>query len=148
METLVDVLKDPTRMRAVVADGARMIEAEVGDKGGLSGMALKGGYKAVKSLKPGIIEEALGTLLPEFAPAIDPHFAKAQAEGNPRAYFTKHADLVADALLGVTDRKRERAKNAVIKKAYDALRGQAKKHTAEAMPRLADLIAKHVNLTP
>lgn len=144
METLVEVLKDPVRTRAVVADGARMIDAEVASRGGLSGMALKAGYKTVKALKPGIIEEALGMLLPEFAPALDPHFAKGVASGDVRAYFTAHADAIADALLAVTDGRRQRSKNAVIRRAYDGLRPQAKKHTSEAMPRVAELVKRHV----
>lgn len=144
METLTDVLKDQTRSRAVVADGVRLIEEEVASKGGLSGMAIKAGYKTVKAIKPGIIEEALGHLLPDFAPILDPFYVKARETGNVKTYFTQNAERIADALLSVTDRKRDRAKNGVMRKAYDGLRPQAKKHTAEAMPRLADLIAKHV----
>jgi hypothetical protein len=144
VENLSDVLRDPTRSRQVVADGAILIDEEVRSKGGFSGIALKAGYKTVKALKPTMIEEALGHLLPEFAPIVDPFYAKAREEGDVRAYFLRNADKIADALLSVTDRKGERAKNRVIKKAYDALRPQAKKHTAEAMPRLAELIRKHV----
>lgn len=143
-ETLGDVLKDPSRTRAVVQDGARLIEREVGAKSGLSGMALKAGYKAVKAVKPGIIEEALGHLLPDFAPAVDPHYAKARESGDVRGYFTRNADAIAESLLAVTDGKATRAKNRVIKRAYDGLRGQAKKHTADAMPGVADLVDKHV----
>ena len=142
--SLVDVLNDGAKARAVVADGVVMIEEEVASKGGLSGLAIKAGFKTVKAIKPGIMGEALGHLLPDFAPTLDPFYEKAKAQGDVRAYFTKHADAIADALLGVTDKKRERAKNAVMRRAYDGLRPQAKKHTAEAMPRLADLIKKHV----
>lgn len=144
METLVEVLKDPGRVDAVVADGVKLIEEEVASKGGLTGMALKAGYKTVKALKPGIIGEALKHLLPDFAPAVDPHYATARASGDVRGYFTRNAERIADSLLAVTDAKSARAKNMVIKRAYDGLRGQAKKHTADAMPRLADLVSKHV----
>lgn len=144
METLADVLKDPVRGKLVVEDGARLVEDEVRSKGGLSGMALKAGYKTVKAIRPGIIEEALGHLLPDFAPAVDPFYVKAREAGDVRGYFVRNADSIADALLSVTDRKGERAKNKVIKKAYDTLRPQAKKHTVEAVPRLAELILKHV----
>ncbi len=144
METLQEVLRDPSRVEGVVADGVQMIEDEVGSKGGLSGMALKAGYKTVKALKPGIIAEALRHLLPDFAPAVDPHYAAARTTGDVRGYFTKNAERIADSLLAVTDAKGARAKNKVIKKAYDGLRSQAKRHTADAMPRLADLVSKHV----
>lgn len=144
METLVDVLKDPARHRAVVADGVRMIDDEVHARGGLSGLALKAGYKAVRTLKPHIIEEALGMLLPEFAPAVDPFLVNGRAEGDVRAHFRKHDHAIANALLGVTDRKRKNSKNPVIKRAYDGLRPQAERLTVEAVPRLADLILRHI----
>jgi hypothetical protein len=137
-------MKDRDRGRRVVEDGVTLIEEEVHGKGGLSGLAIKAGYRTVKAIKPGIIHEALGQLLPDFAPAIDPHYVKAVAAGDVRKYFTAHAEEIAQSLLGVTDAKGARAKNRVIKKAYDSLRPQAIKHTAEAMPRLADLIQKHV----
>jgi hypothetical protein len=145
VETLVDVLKDPVRTAAVVRDGVVLIEEEVASKSGLTGMGIKAGYKTVKAVKPGIIGEALGHLLPDFAPILDPFYVKAREEGNVRAYFTKNAERIADALLGVTDGKRNRAKNEVMKRAYDALRPMAKKHTADAVPRLGDLVAKHVH---
>lgn len=144
METLVDVLKDPARSRAVVADGVRMIDDEVHARGGLSGLALKAGYKAVRTIKPTVIEEALGMLLPEFAPAIDPFVIKGRAEGDVRAYFKKNDHAIATALLGVTDRKRKNSKNPVIKRAYDGLRPQAERLTVEAVPRLADMILRHM----
>jgi hypothetical protein len=144
LETLVDVLKDPMRSRAVVADGVRMIDDEVHAKGGLSGLALKAGYKAVRTIKPTIIEEALGILLPEFAPAIDPFLTKGRAEGDVRAYFRRNDHAIANALLGVTDRKRKNSKNPIIRRAYDGLRPQAERLTAEAVPRLADMIVRHV----
>lgn len=144
METLVDVLKDPARAAAVVRDGVQVIEEEVAGKSGLSGMAIKTGFKAVKAIKPGIMAEALGQLLPDFAPALDPIYTKARATPSVRGYFTSNADAVADALLGVTDRKRNGARNEVMKKAYDTLRPMAKRQVADAAPRLGDLIAKHV----
>jgi hypothetical protein len=144
VETLQDVLRDPTRIDAVVADGVKLIEEEVGAKGGLTGMALRAGYKTVKALKPGIIAEALRHLLPDFAPAVDPHYATARATGDVRGYFTRNADAIADSLLSVTDARGARAKNKVIKRAYDGLRPLAKKNTAVAMPRVAYLVSKHV----
>ena len=99
--TLVETLNDPTRADAVVRDGVLFIEKEVRSKSGLRGMALKGGYKAVRKIRPGIIEDALGSLLPRFAPAIDPHYAKAKGEGDVRSYFVRNADTIAESLLGV-----------------------------------------------
>ena len=143
-ETLEDVLKDPVRGRAVVADSKKLIEAEVAKKGGLSGLAIKAGFKTLQSIKPTILEEALGHLLPAFAPAIQPHVDAGRAAGDVRAHLVKNAETVADALLAVTDRKGQNSKNRIIKKTYDGLRPQAKKHVTEAVPGLAELIVKHV----
>lgn len=142
--SLVEVLADPARRRAVVTDGVQLIEEEVASKGGLSGAALKAGYKTVKKLKPGIIALALEKLLPEFAPKVDPFYARGKAEGDVKRHFREHAGDIAEALLSVTDAKARNANNPMIARVYHGLRGQAHAHTAAAVPRLADLITKHV----
>lgn len=143
--SLAAVLSDPTRIGSVVADGVRLIDEEVASKGGLSGAALKAGYRTVQKVKPGIVAEALGRLLPEFAPRIDPFYDRARQTGDVKGYFTTHAGDIADALLAVTDEKARRAQHAILLKVYQGLRGQARNHTIAAVPRLADLIAKHVS---
>jgi hypothetical protein len=144
MKTLTETLKDDVRREAVVRDGAHMIDEEVRKRGGLSGMALRTGYKTVKKLKPGIIEQALTSLLPDFAPAVDPFFLEGRATGDVAGHFRSNGSAIADALLAVTDQRAARAKNRVIKKAYQSLRGQAKGHVVESLPRLAELIERHV----
>lgn len=142
--TLVEILNDPTKKNSVVADGVGLIESEVASKSGMRGYALKAGYKTVKKIRPGIISAALGALLPEFAPAVDPYYAKGRETGDVQGYFRANAPEIADALLSVTDARAERANNRVMKRAYSGLRGQAKSHVEDAMPGLAGLIAKHV----
>ena len=142
--TLSEALSDPTRKAAVIRDGAALIDSEVASKSGLSGMALKAGYKTIKRLSPGMIGHALGVLLPEFAPAIDPHYAKAKAAGDVQAHFIANSSEIAEALLAVTDGKARRAQNRVMLKVYNSLRGQAKAHVQAAMPGLARMIAQHV----
>ena len=144
MMTLSEVLADPVREAAVIQDGFQLIREEVEGKGGLSGLALRAGYKAVCAVKPGMVEEALRHLLPEFAPAIDFHVAQARACGDLTAYFVRYGDSISESLLRVTDQRSARSKNKVLKGAYDALRPQAQKYTVEVMPRLARLIAHHV----
>ncbi len=141
---LTDVLKDPQRLAAVARDGARLVEEEVGRKSGMRGMALKAGYKTVRALRPDIVEHALERLLPEFAPEVDPFYESGAATGAVEPYFARHAGEIAEALLGVTDRRAARAQNRVIKRAYEGLRAQAKGHVEEAMPGLARLVRKHV----
>lgn len=143
-DTLMDALNDATTRRAVIADTVELIEREVRSKSGLRGTAIKAGFKTVKKIQPGMIPSAVDKLLPHFAPAVDPHFAKARESGDVKGYFSANADQIAEALLAVTDEKAKAADNAVMKKVYGGLRGQAKQHTAAAMPGLAELIQRHV----
>jgi hypothetical protein len=142
--TLVEVLADDARRRAVARDGATIVDQEVAARTGLRAAALKAGYATVKALRPGIIEEALYALLPGFAPAVDPHWAAAVATGDAPRYFRERAGEVASSLLAVTDARAARAKNPVMKRVYGALRGQALAQTTQSVPRLPELIARHV----
>ena len=145
MASLATVLADPTKRRRVVDDGVAMIEAEVADKSGLSGMAIKGGFAVVQKVKPGFVGGALNHLLDDFARQVDPFWADCQAKGeDPRKFFGQHGPAIANALLKITD---ERARNAVgpVRSTYDRLRPEASKHVVAAMPRLADLLRKHAS---
>lgn len=108
-------------------------------------MALKAGYKTICRLRPGMIEHALENLLPRFAPAVDPHYAKAKDTGDAKRYFIVNSAEIAESMLAVTDEIATRAKNMVMLKVYRTLRGQAKGHVEAAMPGLSDLISKHVD---
>jgi hypothetical protein len=144
MSTLTAVLQNPAKRGAVIRDGVLLIDSEVKSKRGVSGLAVKAGFKAVKKVKPGIIAEALEMLMPEFAPAIDPIYAKGRDAGDAKNYLVRNADEVADALLKVTDTRAERAKNRVLIKVYRSLRSQARGHVVAAVPGLAGLIDKHL----
>ena len=63
MPNLSDVVKEPGKRRAVIDDCAKLIDAEVHDKGGLSGAAIKLAYASVKNIRPGTIEHAMEGLL-------------------------------------------------------------------------------------
>lgn len=106
-------------------------------------MAIRTGYKAMQKVKPGIVEEAMGFLLPGFAPAVDPFWERAKSSGEPHRFFTEHADAIAAALLAVTDRRAESSRHAVLKKVYLGLRGMALAQTAASVPQLANLILKY-----
>ena len=63
MSALTERLQTADRA-AVVADTVQLIDDEVGRKSGMSGMALKAGYKVVQKLKGGrMIPEAVDYLL-------------------------------------------------------------------------------------
>ena len=144
MPTLVEALTSDSKKGAVTDDCVALIDAEVADKGGLTGLAIKAGYKAVQGVKPGFVRQAVGDMLPEFAKALDPIYQDAKASGRPvHEFFSSNAPRVADALLGITDEKARRAKSALVKGTYDKLRGTAKKNVEAAAPRLGAMVEKH-----
>ncbi|MBP9114347.1 MAG: hypothetical protein KBF88_16150 [Polyangiaceae bacterium] len=144
--TLSDVLTDESKKPAVITDCLTLIDEEVDAKGGLSGLALKAGYKVIKGIKPGFVQQVVTDLLPEFAAALDPLYQEAKKDSKPVSdYFSANKGRAADALLSITDAKAERAKSGVVKGTYDKLRSTAKKNVEDAIPRLGRLIAKYAN---
>ncbi len=144
MTRLAEVLTSEDKKSRVVTDTLQIIDAEVADKGGISGMAIKAGYKAVKGIKPGFLEKVVSDLLPEFADAVEPIYREAVEKSRPvRDYFVENRARVADSLLAITDGRARRTKSGVVKATYDRLRGSAKKNVEEAVPRLGGLIEKH-----
>jgi hypothetical protein len=146
MSNLSDALTAESKKSAVIEDCLALIDAEVADKGGLTGLAIKAGYKTVQGIKPGFVRQVVVDLLPEFARALDPIYQDARAGGHGvRDYFDSHTSQVADALLTITDDKAKRSKSGMVKGTYDKLRGTAKKNVEAAVPRLAAMIEKHAS---
>lgn len=142
--SLVDALTNEDKKPEILKACCALIDEEVKDKGGISGLAIKAGYGAVKGIKPGFVEHAVEDLLPEFARVLDPIYADAKSQNKPVGdFFASNAGRVADALLSITDAKASRAKSGVAKGAYDKLRGSAKKNVEQAVPRLGKLIEKY-----
>ena len=144
MPTLTEVLTTDAKKSEVVEDCCTLIVAEVKDKGGISGLAIKAGYGAVKGVKPGFIKHAVTDMLPEFTTALDPIYQDAKKENkNVSDYFAANSSRVAEALLAITDAKAQRSKNALVKGTYEKLRGSAKKNVEAAAPRLGKMLEKH-----
>ena len=144
MPSLIEALTDESKKTAVIEDCMGLIDAEVADKGGLTGLAIKAGYKTVQGIKPGFVRQVVTDLLPDFSQALDPLYQEAKAQGHPvRDHFNANATRVADALLSITDDKAKRSKSGMVKGTYDKLRGSAKKNVEAAVPRLASMIDKH-----
>ncbi|WP_437677663.1 DUF6918 family protein [Sorangium sp. So ce131] len=140
---LSETLLDESKKSQVVADCCKLVDEEVASKGGLSGIAVKAGYKAVKGIKPGFIAQVVEKLLPEFAKKLDPLWTEATQSGNPSSFLSSNRARVADALLSITDEKAKASTSGVVRSTYDTLRGSAKKNVEEAVPRLAQLIQKY-----
>ena len=141
--SLSEALINPSKKSAVVADCCSLVDEEVRDKGGLSGLAVKAGYAAIKGVKPGFVAEVVDKLLPEFAAKLDPMWQEGKENGDAVAFLTNNKSRAADALLSIADAKSKNAKSAVVRGTYEKLRGSAKKNVEDAIPRLAKLLLKH-----
>lgn len=131
----------------LVDDVVTLIDEEVASKGGLTGMALKGGYNAVKRLKDGrMIEEAVDGLLDDFTVALSPmyeDYLEDESYSNFEDYLADHQQEGADALLSITDDRAETTDHNFLRKTYEKLRGQAEEHVYEALPRVGRLVDEH-----
>jgi hypothetical protein len=146
MPTLPEILTSDAKKAAVVEDCLTLIEAEVKDKGGISGLAIKAGYSAIKGVKPGFVKNVVSDLLPDFARVLDPIYQEANAAGkSPSDVFAARSADVAEALLALTDEKAKHSKNSLVRGTYDKLRGTAKKNVEAAAPRLGKLIEAHAS---
>ena len=144
MGNLTEALTADLKRGAVVDDCLALIDAEVADKGGLTGLAIKAGYRTVQGIKPGFVRQVVTDLLPEFARALEPLYEEAHASGHSvREHFVANTPRAADALLSITDEKASRSRSGLVKGTYDKLRGSAKKNVEAAVPRLAAMIEKH-----
>lgn len=143
MASLYDTVQDPTRRRAVIDDSERIIEAEVAGKG----LIIKGAFKVVKGIKPGFIPMAIDHLVDDFSKELDPHYnawVDGGKSGSLSSWFTRNGDRIANDLLKVTDERARTAKHKVVKKSYDKLRPKAVQHVRGALPRVADMLVRHV----
>lgn len=145
MTTLRERLGQPPKRQAVVTDACQVLDQEVADKSGLSGVAIRGAYGIVKGIKPGFIEEVVNGLLDDFLEALDPLYQEAQqAQQPPGKHLAANGDRAADALLAITDARAARSSRAVVQKTYGKLRPTAKKHVSSAAPRLGELLDRHL----
>jgi hypothetical protein len=146
MAELQDRLDEIDRDK-LVDDVVELIDEEVHDKGGLTGMALKGGYNAVKRLEGGrMIHEAVDGLLDDFSEALSPLYDDYLDDASYETfedYLADHEQEGADALLSITDEKAEETDQNFLAETYDKLRGQAEGHVTDALPRVGRLIDKH-----
>jgi hypothetical protein len=137
----------PARER-VISDACQVLDQEVGDKGGLSGAAIKAAYAVVKGIKPGFVRDVIDNLLNDFLDALDPLYQQATSEGVPPGqHLVKQSGPSAEALLTITDARAARAERAVIKKTYERLRPSAKKHVEAAMPRVGAMLEQAISRT-
>jgi hypothetical protein len=143
MGTLVDIVSNGEKRQQVIADAIQMVDAEVSDKGGLSGMAIKTAYAMVKGIAPGMMNKLMNGFLDPFMAALEPFYDEAKAKGvDVKSHLVGKTPDVANALLKVTDDRAARAGAGTLKKGYEKLRPTAQKHVEQAVPRLAEFVKK------
>lgn len=146
MPSLREILGSGDKRQRLIDDSLDVAEAEVNDKSGLSGIAIKTAYKVVKGVSPGFLRQAVDHMLDQFLDALDPIYQESVTRGvSARQHLQANPDRAADALLSITDARAKQAKNQLVKGAYDKLRGSAKKHVVAAMPRLGALFERHTS---
>ena len=146
MSQLRSILLESENRTRVIGDCVNLVESEVASKSGLGGMAVKTAFGLIKKINPQIIHMAINKLIDDFVDAMDPFFSeyqKANASNLESHWTTKRAEL-ADALLGVTDKRIAKAQNKTIKKAYTKLRSSGAKHVEASVPGIAQVIARYV----
>jgi len=148
MKSLEEMVKDPKTYEAVLQDSTRVLDEEVAKKSGISGLAIKGAYKLLKTVKQGkALRKVLEALLPEFIKKVDPHFQRYQTQGKGMRwsdFIRPHEEELADAFLAVTDAKARESDNAQVRKTYEKLRPKARKEVVASMPALARMIEKYL----
>ncbi len=131
----------------MIADTVNLVDAEVASKGGISGFAIKAGYRVVKGLRPSLIRDAVDNLLDKFVDKLEPFYADWVAKSKTPAFdqfLSSQPKEVANALLAVTDERAERVDNATVKKTYQGLRPQGEKNVIAAVPGLGKVLVKYV----
>ena len=146
MASLTDILTADDVRRRVVDDAARLVEDEVRAKSGLSGLAIKAGFKAFKKIRPGALPMAVNNLLDAFAAAVDPFYqdhVASEKGGSIAQTMMPRSHEVAEALLSITDARARRFESGLIKKTYGKLRPMGLKNTEQAVPGICRLIDKY-----
>ncbi|OBQ33047.1 MAG: hypothetical protein AN485_19800 [Anabaena sp. MDT14b] len=129
----------------IVQDCCTMIDAQLASKSGISGMAMKAAFAALKGIQPGYITNVVESLLPVCLTAIDPIWSEGVQQGEPVEYLTAHSNQTANALLGVTDARVKNTKRQLVRGTYEKFRNSAEKHVQEAVPDFAQVIGRYVN---
>ena len=136
--SLKEQVEQGNKRAAVIDDALQVLDAEVADKSGLSGMAVKGAFAVVKGIQPGFIRHVVDNLLDDFLDALNPIYQEAVAAGKPAGkHLQANGGRVADALLGITDARAERAQRAHARNAHHLHRVDAFGTRGDAAARLA-----------
>jgi hypothetical protein len=148
MATLQEMLLAPDIQPRVVADCEELVTNQVGELSGVTGAAIKLAYSTVRKFDSNHINGMIQTILPNVADALQPYWAQFGAEYTPSSgdfggFLAARDEEVSEALLAITDRRRDNSGRATIVKAYNTIRARAGKQVKAALPALGALIQKY-----
>lgn len=143
--TLRDQVQDEETQASIAADCAQLMDKQVAAKKGMSGLAIKTAYKALKGIGPGYIPRALKSLVPQALDALDPMWAAGLQSGDPVGHLSQNSAETADVLLGVTDHKLSVAKNKIVIATYKKVRKSVKGDVEAAVPGLAEILGNYAH---
>lgn len=147
MSRFEETLLSPENRPRLVRDCTDLVDAEVDAKGGLSGLALKTAFKAIKVIKPELVERGVSSLLDAWVVELGKHFQDWEAAGGQTgsfgAYCRETSSAVAESLLSVTDTRVKKA-DPRIAGMYEKLRPNAKEHVLAAVPQLGDILDRYL----
>ncbi len=149
MKNLKMMIEDPKIYENVMADSQRVLDQEVAKRSGLTGMALKGGYKLLKGIQQGkLLKMILAVLIPDFIEKLDPYYSRFQKKGGKGTTWTDFLrpdfDTIADEFLKITDSKAKESSNRSIRSTYEKLRPKAKKEVLVSLPALTKMMEKYI----
>ena len=147
MGVVKDRLLDEAVRDEVISDCVKLINSEVASKKGVSGMMIKGGYKAFQKFKPSIVNDAVEALLESFTEVLDGVYEDYLDENSKTpfdAWASRKKPAIANSMLGITDSIIQNSDKPAIKKMYGGMRKIAQKNVEEAVPGISRLVMKYV----
>lgn len=141
MSILARDLQLDTRLDALTTRCLALIEQQVDRRGLVRRLALKTALKAVETIKPGALRQAVERLLPHFAAALDPLYRQFLDANLPEfsPFLIRHSDGATAALLAVADARVAGSRDS-LRRAYARLRPDAEAEVRAALPALGALI--------
>ncbi|MGD1943670.1 MAG: hypothetical protein ACFB0G_20430 [Leptolyngbyaceae cyanobacterium] len=139
---LSTIAQAPAIKASMVDDCTHLVDEQVANKRGMSGMALKTAYRVIKGIGPTYLSGAIGRVLPEALTALDPMWNEGLRSGDPVQHLIQNQSRTAEILLSVTDQRIQNSSGAVTG-VYKKLRKSIKNDVEEAVPELANILGKH-----
>lgn len=131
---------------ALNTDLVTLVDDEVSQLSGLSGVALKGAFATAKKVQPNIVSGGIRRMLPDLLKALDSHWDSYSdsATTDFGAYLHDHANTVVPDLMAITDRYAQNNDSPKLTKMYQSMRSKGEKTLAGSIGPLGRVLEKHM----